>query len=151
ELRNRYNLANEIWERKDIDAREQFAQTMTVVDQKKFNTITHRRCNYLRTCWQTLNKHGLRPIETELPVGIVVNSRKRIGTGIDLVCLDKNNWYCRIELKTTKNTLHELRITTGANMSNPPFTDKNDCLLNQYFAQTAGNEVFYESSYPRHY
>src|SRR5262249_873676 len=89
--------------------------------------------------------------ETELPVGIVVNSRKRIGTGIDLVCLDKNNWYCRIELKTTKNTLHELRITTGANMSNPPFTDKNDCLLNQYFAQTAGNEVFYESSYPRHY
>jgi len=151
ELRNKYNLGDKIWERNDIDARKQFATSMTQIDQKKFNTITHRRCNYFRICWTKLNEDGLRPLEVELPVGIVVNGRKKLGTGIDLVCMDKNNWYCRMELKTTKNTLHELLITTGNKMEKPPFTDKDDSPLNQYFVQTTTNDVLYENSYPRHY
>ena len=155
-LKKRYGIAAHVFERSKKHTQQQVdaefsSRIQSVAHRKQIRVLLNGRCRYFQYVWEQLNKRNLRPIHIELPVGVIQGGRQQIlATGIDIVCFDEYNRFVIIELKTTSLTLAHLQQSTGANMNRPPFLNKTDCLLNQYFTQLAANLLFYKETFPKH-
>lgn len=106
-------------------------------------------CNSLslscRQVWMSMNKLGLTPIATQVPVGYLPAKR---GTPVDIVAKDKNNHYVLLEIKDGYHSSWYYN-STGHTL-NPPFQDRTDSMANQNQIQLYLTRLFYEQTYPDH-
>ena len=125
-----------------------FART---IDNKKQKAAFLSRSGSLNThtekIWSFLDRKGLNPVAVDCPVGAVAGRPKRMGTGVDLVCVNFNQEVTLFEIKSgyTKYLYKHTHVPMRF-----PFADKNDCPLHQHFIQLLLTAHLYQHTFPDH-
>jgi hypothetical protein len=110
-------------------------------DRAKIKSLFARRIPYLRYFWHAMKVEGLTPVATQVPVA---HNVVRIGTLLDVLCIDEDGYYVVVELKTGFDNYY----TKSNGRMRYPFEAQTNCPKNQHQLQIIGSHIMFKHTYP---
>ena len=144
-LLQKYHMPMQVFSSSSVSARKAYIEDrrdeISEADQKEMNK---KQSTATTLIWQTLYRLKLLPVDTQIKVGC---QSLRLGTAVDLRCIDPDGKYVLVEIKTGFTNYYHKHTKYPLQVIEPSQTD-TPC--HQFQLQLALTYELYRRTFPSH-